>query len=233
MLKSSSRRARKDVDHEPAEADEHLHRARAAEHHEHAVDARRRRAGCRPRRASRKRRERRPTVHGLLPRAGWRSATRTASTVSATSWVRISVRPAEHGRASAAASEPASRSAGRRRPGSQAPMNDLRETPTQTGRPRRASRDSPASTATSHSCHGSAASRKKPMPGIDARSGRRAMPASRARVEAPVEMLEHGRRPAPSPRGRRARRAITMRPDARARRPRARAPGRRRGRARR
>ena len=92
-----------------------------------------------------------------------RSATRTASTVSATSWARTSAAPPSTATA-VAASEPASRSPGLVRPVI-APMKDLRETAMQSGRPSAPSPPSPASTRASHSSHEIASSLKNPIPG--------------------------------------------------------------------
>src|SRR3989442_6786527 len=131
-----------------AEPDEHLDAARASEEHEAAIDD----AGDQqdvervtpPERGD-------DLFHGRLARAT-RSATATASLVSATSWVRISAAPLTTASA-VAASDPARRSAGSVRP-VRAPMNDFRDTPTARGRPRSWSSARPARTRTSHSCHG-------------------------------------------------------------------------------
>src|SRR5262249_14431441 len=110
-----------------AEAQEHLDRSRLLEHHEDAIEHDRDEQdvdGV----VDAERPERRPHRHGddSFARGMWTrmaSATRTACTVSATSWVRITWAPASTA-AVVAASEP-----GRRRAGSpspvKAPMNDL------------------------------------------------------------------------------------------------------------
>src|SRR5436190_4228955 len=141
---------------EDADADEHLHRARPAKQREDAIDHERDEQDVdRVAPAERARR------HRAALRT--RSATRTASTVSGTSWVRMSAAPPSTA-AVVAASEPGRRAAESSRP-VMAPTNDLRETPTQSGRPRAASAGNPASTATSHACQAMPVSRKKPMPG--------------------------------------------------------------------
>src|SRR5207247_3115547 len=64
-----------------------------------------------------------------------------------------------------------------------APVNDLRDTPTQTGLPGCLSPDSPASTAKAHASQGIASCRKKPTPGSTTiRSS--GIPAARARPSA-------------------------------------------------
>src|SRR5439155_1038098 len=114
-----------------------------------------------------------------------RSATRTASTVSATSWARMRAAPPSTA-AAVAASEPGSRAAGSSRPVI-APTKDLRETPTHSGRPSAARAGRPASTATSQACQTTPASRKKPMPGSSTiRSS--GTPAARAAASAVVRI---------------------------------------------
>ena len=102
-------------------------------------------------------------VPGASPVADRASATRTASSVSRTSCVRISEAPWATARA-VAASEPASRSPGDARPVT-APRKDLRDTATQRGRPDRAGARDPARIATSHSTQETGPPRKKPIPG--------------------------------------------------------------------
>src|SRR5439155_1476481 len=153
-LPSQERRGR-----ERTEADHHLHRARAPEHDQDTVDHDRDEEDV-ERVTPAEGGER--IAHGAPARPS-RSATRMASSVSAVSWVRITAAPCWTAIA-VAASDPASRSAGPRRPVI-APMNDLRDTPTQTGLPSCLSADSPASTAESHASQGIASCRKKPTPG--------------------------------------------------------------------
>src|SRR5205809_6535660 len=171
-LPSQERRGR-----ERTEADHHLHRARAPEHDQDTVDHDRDEEDV-ERVTPAEGGER--IAHGAPARPS-RSATRMASSVSAVSWVRITAAPCWTAIA-VAASDPASRSAGPRRPVI-APMNDLRDTPTQTGLPSCLSADSPASTAESHASQGIASCRKKPTPGSTTiRSS--GIPAARARPSA-------------------------------------------------
>src|SRR5262249_4993948 len=138
-------------EHQHADTDQHLHRAGAAEQRQDPIDDdgdERHVEGVAPAEGAR--------AHRAAPLT--RSATRTASTYSATSYVRISAAPPSTA-AAVAASDPASRAAGSRCP-VMAPTNDLRETPTQSGRPSAASSGRLASTATSQACQATSASRK-------------------------------------------------------------------------
>src|SRR5207253_9985354 len=132
-------------------AAEHVHRARPGKQREDAKDHERDEQEVdRVAPADRARR------HRAALRT--RSATRTASTVSGTSWVRMSAAPPSTA-AVVAASEAGRRAAGSSRPVME-PKNDLRETPTQSRRPRAASAGNSASTAASHAWHAMPVTRK-------------------------------------------------------------------------
>src|SRR5262249_11215150 len=116
--------------------------------------------------------------HAHVPSRARRTAAAilTAWKGSSESWVRMRGAAPDTARA-AAASDPGRRSAGSSTPAI-APMNDLRETPTQIGCPSGQSAESSASTAASHSCHATPWLRKNPMPGSTAMTAR-SMPAAR------------------------------------------------------
>ena len=169
-------------DHETAQAQEHLDRARLLEHHEDPVEHDRHQQdvdGV----ADAEGLERRPhRLRAPLRRGadGWPRPPARPARSRRTSWVRITWAPASTA-AAVAASEPGRRRAGIGLAGQGADERLARDARRRAGGRARAAARGPPAPRQSHSCHAMPRRLKKPMPGIhhDALGGR--CPARRAR----------------------------------------------------